>query len=178
MPLDRSQWPKGPWDDEPDILEWIDEDSGLNCKMLRGPGGHWCGYVGVPKGHPAFGMSYDPIEYETIPEPVEFWRRHVTKRVEYAVRELEAHGGLTYAATENDGLHWFGFDCAHSDDLCPAYESTWASLKKHGLSLRGMRLTFDEAVYRDLKFVKNECRELAAQLAAIRNLKRKASDRA
>ena len=32
---------------------------------------------------------------------------------------VHVHGGLTYAGTEDDGIHWFGFDCAHAGDLSP-----------------------------------------------------------
>jgi hypothetical protein len=67
------------------------------------------GYVCVPKGHPAYGESYDSL-YEKFPD-------------------IEAHGGLTFAdaalaldwpeipASEKDS--WiFGFDTAHwQDDL-------------------------------------------------------------
>ncbi len=61
---------------------------------------HLCGYVGVFKGHPLYGKSYDEDEV--------MW-------------EIEVHGGLTYADNhipnkEPDGLWWFGFDCSHAGD--------------------------------------------------------------
>jgi hypothetical protein len=34
-PVDRTGWPPGPWDDEPDRIEWIDEATGQPCLMRR-----------------------------------------------------------------------------------------------------------------------------------------------
>jgi hypothetical protein len=77
--------------------------AGLNCiaLLLTGEGGfcdHRCAYVGVPKSHIAYNMSYSDLNIE------------------------HAHGGLTYAKMGNgkDGflknLYWFGVDYAHSFD--------------------------------------------------------------
>ena len=57
--IDKSTWTRGPWDSEPDRVEWRDPASGYACLALRGPVGAWCGYVGVPEGHPAHGLHYD-----------------------------------------------------------------------------------------------------------------------
>jgi len=99
-----AELPAGPWHDEPDRLEW--SHAGFRCLMTRGPMGHWCGYVGVPPGHPWHGTDY----------------RHI---------EASVHGGITYAHAcqgnvchvpppgEPDDLWWVGFDCCHADDLSP-----------------------------------------------------------
>lgn len=43
--LNRNGWPKGPWDAERfDRKEWIDQDTGFQCMICRGPLGNWCGY--------------------------------------------------------------------------------------------------------------------------------------
>lgn len=76
--------------------EW--KHAGLSCAVvLAREGGHRCGYVRVPPGHPAHGKDYnDP--------------------------DVEVHGGLTFAEIEpctehEDGVgFWFGFDCAHFGD--------------------------------------------------------------
>ena len=39
-----------PWLTEPDRLEWTHE--GYPCLAVRNSFGAWCGYVGVPEGHP------------------------------------------------------------------------------------------------------------------------------
>ena len=49
--VDKSAWDRGPWDDEPDRVEWrVPELPQLACLVVRGPLGSWCGYVGVPPG--------------------------------------------------------------------------------------------------------------------------------
>lgn len=85
--------------DEPRFF--TDEATGLACAMLRGPLGHWCGYVGVPTDHALYGKHYDDFP-------------------------ARAHGGLTWSGklpgkyeTHSQSLWWFGFDCAHSEDYAP-----------------------------------------------------------
>lgn len=56
---DKTAWGDGPWLNEPDKRQWQDEATGLSCLIVRGPVGALCGYVGVPEGHPAYGLSYD-----------------------------------------------------------------------------------------------------------------------
>lgn len=58
MTFDKATLPPGPWHLEPDELRWIDPATGYTALAWRGPMGAWCGYVGVPKWHPAHGMSY------------------------------------------------------------------------------------------------------------------------
>lgn len=94
--LDKSSWPRGPWDQEPDFLQFT--HSGLPCVVLRTDLGHLCGYVGVPADHPyATGMR--------------------------SISDLSVHGGVTWdkAGEEND-LFWIGFDCGHSGDSSPKME--------------------------------------------------------
>jgi hypothetical protein len=149
--LDRSKWPKGPWDGEPDKVQFVDADTGLPCLAVRTQNlGQWCGYVGVPPGHPLHGKTLD----------------------DERAGELLVHGGVTFAAGcddakgegfgichvpdpgEPDGVWWFGFDCAHGWDVVPA-------MLAHGLVLG------DDCEYRTLEYVKGECRALAAQLFVL-----------
>jgi hypothetical protein len=137
--VDRSGWPAGPWDDEPDRVEF--EHAGLPCLLNRGGGGAWCGYAAVPPGHPLHGQDYE-------------------------VPEVEVHGGLTYAAScggaichvpepgEPDDVWWFGFDCAHAWDVLP------------GTLRYGGRLP--DSVYRTMDYVRRETERLAEQLAAVK----------
>lgn len=76
--------------------EW--KHAGLSCAIvLAREGGHRCGYVRVPPGHPDFGKGCDAVP-------------------------VNVHGGLTFAEIEpckehEDGQgYWFGFDCAHAED--------------------------------------------------------------
>lgn len=74
--IDKTTWGPGPWQTEPDKIQWQDMATGLACLAVRHPvHGHWCGYVGVPEGHPLFGKSYDDAE------------------------RFDVHGGITFADT-------------------------------------------------------------------------------
>lgn len=142
--IDKSGWPRGPWDDEIDKRQWVDPASGLPCMILRARKelGHWCGYVGVPPTHPLHGKDYDSVD-------------------------VDVHGGLTFAAGcsggdpstsichvvepgEPDDAWWFGFDCAHYMDLLP-----------------GISLSCGDETYRDQGYVTRETERLAKQLAAL-----------
>lgn len=81
---------------------WLIEASfmykGYRCVVVGINAGHRCGYVGLPRGHKYYGEDYDDIP-------------------------IDCHGGLTYSrdnpnypVTNNEGLYWIGFDCAHYDD--------------------------------------------------------------
>lgn len=148
--VDKSAWGAGPWQDEPDKLQWRDEATGLPCLIVRHPsGGHLCGYVGVSADHPYFGKGYDLVD-------------------------VDVHGGLTFAdrcqsdgrichvveSGEDDNVWWLGFDCAHCWDLSPGFQST---LRAYGLPPRPTDL---EDEYRTLDYVRQQCVLLAGQLAA------------
>jgi hypothetical protein len=142
--IDKSTWDRGDWDGEPDKVQWQDEATGLPCLAVRhGHYGHWCGYVGVADGHPAYEKHYDSVDLSR-----------------------GVHGGLTFseacqpndsedrgichipADSEPDHVWWLGFDCAHYGDLSPSG-----------------RDYHRDGSYRTLKYVKSECRSLAAQLS-------------
>jgi hypothetical protein len=149
--VDKSAWGPGPWQDECDKLQWPDEETGLPCLIVRNRFGALCGYVGVAEGHPWFRADYD-------------------------IPEVDVHGGLTFAAPcspnedessgichvpdpgEPEHVWWFGFDCAHANDLCPGMLARECAL---GLSTRGS----EEDEYRDMTYVRAECARLAKQLA-------------
>jgi hypothetical protein len=144
--IDKSTWGGGPWQTEPDRLEW--RHAGFPCLMVRNDHmGHWCGYVGVPPGHPLHGKGYSEAEvYEAV----------------------SVHGGLTYARDCQENSHichvaqsgepehvwWFGFDCAHGGDLSPAMRA------RLPLDLR----MDDYETYKDLAYVREETNQLAEQL--------------
>lgn len=151
--VDKSKYlTRGEWDAEPDKMQWQDEATGLPCLIVRGPDGALCGYVGVAEGHKFYEQHYDAVE---IPR-------------EDDNKYPDVHGGLTFADfcadTKDESKHichipgpgephkvwWFGFDCAHSGDLCPGYHKEFP---------------FDDyASYKDVRYVKREVTKLAAQL--------------
>lgn len=157
--IDRSGWPAGPWDDEPDKLSWTDPATDLPCLITRGNPmtGSLCGYVAVEPGHPLHGKDYSEAD-------------------------VEAHGGLTFAAACNDDdpvesavchvpepgkpadVWWFGFDCAHAWDVQPGMIGAY---HKMGIApppeLLGNGL-FGGGSYKTVEYVKAECESLAQQL--------------
>jgi hypothetical protein len=89
-----------PWESEPDSSCWVDPETRSQCMARRGPSGHWCGYVGLPRDHPAFGVDDGDVD-------------------------VDVHGGLTFSGTvdvDPEGLWWLGFDCAHLGDLVPGLD--------------------------------------------------------
>jgi len=148
--LEKSEWGPGPWQDEPDRVEW--RHAGLPCLVRRSPmGGNWCGYVAVPPGHPLHGADYD-------------------------TPGVDVHGGLTYAAAcdgsegvgichvpregEPADVWWLAFDCHHLWDIAPCFLAEMARIgipqHRHG-----------HEVYRDLAYVTAETNRLADQLAEL-----------
>jgi hypothetical protein len=159
--VDRTGWPKGPWDDEPDREDW-ETAAGLPAIALRHPSGHWCGYVGVAPLHPA----------ANVKEGVE--------------DVINVHGGITYGPSpcagrichvpkpgEKDERVWFGFDFAHCDDVSPGdTDDDWTVWVEDGRKARWGRKAIDsvgevKGVYRDLAYVRAECERAASQLAAM-----------
>lgn len=153
---DRERWGDGPWINEPDKVQWVDSDAGYACLAVRAYRGgendivglgHWCGYVGVPEGHPAF------------------------QKEDVAV---SVHGGLTFSdfCQEDhergvchvpevgmpDKVWWLGFDCAHLGDLSPGLVRT---LKEVHINVA------IGDTYRTLDYIQQECHQLATQLKAM-----------
>jgi hypothetical protein len=133
-----------PWLTEPD--EWFsrDDNTGYATMILRNRMGALCGYVGVPVGHPLYGLPY----YD--------W--NATTPEQEAVNNIEVHGGLTFAGQgrrapdEYKDYWWFGFDCAHAGDYVP---------------VRPDVMTDFGCKYRDMKYVKEQIALLAKQIHAI-----------
>lgn len=132
---DKTHWAPGPWDQEPDLVEF--RHAGLPCVLRRSRSGAWCGYVGVPPGHPEHGKDYNAVN-------------------------VEVHGGLTYGRAcdpdvachvpgpgESGDFFWFGFDCNHGFDVTP---------------MVAFMFTLRAAAYRDLGYVRAQTERLAEQL--------------
>ena len=156
----KTEWPEGVWQREPDQSRWVDAKTGLDCLVLRGPVGAWCGYVGVTSEHPAYGFTNSKYDY-SIDEVVS---GEATKAVniQSQINAIDVHGGLTYAGSDDlrgCDRHWFGFDCSHAGDFAPGYED---------VTRLGLPTGWGTVIeYRDMAYVQEECRRLAEQLAAI-----------
>lgn len=143
--LDKKLLAPGPWHDEPDRVDFVHE--GFACFINRAPLGVWCGYVGVPEGHPWFGKQYDNIS-------------------------ADVHGGLTYSALCHgelchvpqpgmpDHVWWLGFDCGHYMDLVPKMITLEATV------LKDLPRTH-HGIYKDQHYVTRETQRLAEQARAV-----------
>ena len=140
---DKSKYPEGEWNSEPDKIQWVDEYSNLDCLILRNSFGALCGYVGVTRDHPLFRKDEDDID-------------------------VSVHGGVTFtdvcSASEGDehichvpfqgrdpDVWWIGFDCAHNSDFIPGMSSVF----------------YERNSYKNVRYVKNEVKSLASQLKEI-----------
>lgn len=156
--IDKSAWGDGPWMNEPDKVQFVDEETGLPCLIVRQSShGALCGYVGVTEDHPLYKVHYNKVELI-----------------------VDVHGGLTYSNEcqpvevesigvchvpepgQPDHVWWFGFDCAHAFDLAPGMRSM---LRDNGLFFER-----DSDVYRDIDYVKEQIKELARQLHSARKV--------
>jgi hypothetical protein len=148
--VDKSAWGDGPWQSEPDKIQWQDKATGLPCLIVRGPVGALCGYVGVAPGHPFHGKNYHDVDVEI--------HGGLTFSDECCQRESGDAGSICHVADEGepDDVWWFGFDCAHAWDRCPVLGGT----EILGLSRK--------EEYRTIDYVERQCRELARQLSELR----------
>ena len=112
----------------------------------RGPL-HHCGYVGVPDGHPWYGVAH----YHAAPDdvrraaaaagadPVQYAIDHAEHYGEHSPgAQVEVHGGLTWSDTapssgaDDRASWWFGFDAGHAGDLRRPtdgpYPTGWGSI--------------------------------------------------
>jgi hypothetical protein len=140
--IDKSQWGEGPWQQEPDRLEW--RQHGFPCLIVRNRMGFWCGYVAVGQEHPCYGQGYRNVN-------------------------VDVHGDLTYAGRcaghichvpqsgESEDVWWLGFDCGHAFDLEPMSEML---LRNSGFQ----RELPTQDIYRDMHYVTAETNSLALQL--------------
>lgn len=100
--MDKSNWPRGIWDYEPDNLEWVDNPTDLVCHIRRHEFGYLCGYVAICEHHPWY---YLPEE-------------------EWLSKDLPSHGGITCADYDPGHLYlWVGFGCYHEGDFIPGMTS-------------------------------------------------------
>lgn len=111
--IDASKTGKG------STTEWIDDTGtpALRCEIVNI--GWWCGYVGVPPGHPLHGRHF----------------RDCSKALHEA-----AHGGLTFSGLcgKDDQTWWLGFDCMHWFDVKdpPSEADVRASVERLAAAVR------------------------------------------
>lgn len=171
--MDKSTWAEGPWNAEPDKVQWVDRSTDLDCLIVRGPMGSLCGYVGVPPDHPDHGKSYNDLE-----------------------GDLLVHGGLTFADKcmedrpecegvchvpypgRADDVWWFGFDCGHHMDVSPGLDARmnemYSNMPKERQAQRERLQALADSgplprdTYRPIGYVAREVEGLAQQLVQRR----------
>lgn len=140
---------EGPWYNEPDFLDWVDEETQYPCYIIRHPAfGCLLGYVRLSKEHPLFGKDLSSYDSKY---------------------DIDVHGGVSHAnekfpgcslpqitLNHDEGYWYIGFDCAHAGDVAPALD-----LAPGGYN------NYPYGTYKDVNFVKNECKKLAAQLKSF-----------
>jgi hypothetical protein len=157
--INKSHWREGPWFNEPDKIQWIDETTGYDCLIVRNKRfGFLCGYCGIDFFHPFYQKHYDKIgNYESI--------------------EIDVHGDLTFSdfcsGEEETGIchiplngrsshiWWFGFDCGHAYDIFP-----------HPLFDSDIDDLTLNITYKTIPYVESQVQHLAKQLFEIENQKR------
>jgi len=144
----------GDWLDEPDEIQFEYKD--IKCLIVRilkrEPyakeevyfGGHLCGYISLPEGHPLYGKKIDEID-------------------------LHCYRGITYAENTDEGFT-IGFDCGHIGDLIPSM----AQMRKvypdpFPIPEEFMKYSIFNPIYRNMDFCIKECKSMARQAAKMNN---------
>jgi hypothetical protein len=167
--IDKATWGAGKWADEPDKAQWTDGITGLSCLAVRTSGpGHWCGYVGVPAGHPLYGHDWQDDD-----SPVRLLRvhdggvNHSAPCAEDSDIPMEQRICHIPEPGQPDDVWWFGFHCAYGDDFAPGQVPTMKSCGVDTALLEGLSVGSDDREYRDLDYVRSQCAHLAEQLVFI-----------
>lgn len=158
--IDKSTWGPGPWQDEPDKIQWQDEATGLPCLIVRvAESGHLCGYVGIAPGHPWY-----ELEAGRIKAPVHCglnFGKHCQLGDEARyVCHVPGPG-------EPDHLWWLGFDCGHAFDLQPGIE---ALLRRTGDDFQLELPPAFRSVYRDIPYVRANVARLACVAFGVKGM--------
>lgn len=163
------------------IVEHEEEREGYKLVAIFGDIGHRCGYVGVPKTHPLYGLDYlDPLPEGMKQRGVDVLEGQVGKRgsidVLCAVMGdimkvgfiFDVHGSITYSGGKSypvqnpDNKWWFfGFDCGHYGDKKDTDASERYGFRKHSFFFH------DYGEVRTLDYVWDECLSLYKQLKEV-----------
>jgi hypothetical protein len=151
MPAEKADLPQGPWQYEPDKIQWVDQATGLPCLIVRNHLGALCGYAGVTPGHPFYRKRHDEDDVEL----------QCRREINYSAACDHARHpwqGICHIPEPGatDDVWWFGFDCMRCFDLVPAF-----------ISRSPVDRFFEQRMrlgYRDVTWVARAVTEFAAQL--------------
>lgn len=138
--LDKTDWPEGPWKEEPDLKGWLDGATSLPCFIRRSEfEGYFCGYIGIPKNHPLHSISYNEIN-----KLINF-----KCKLNFSSLFGDKFYENPHSSCLSNDLWWVGFSCDSYKDFSP------------------LKYTFSEpdiSAYKDVKFLEKQCAEIAAKL--------------
>lgn len=157
---------------------------GYECIVIMTDRGHRCGYVGIPKTHPLYGVDYSQktevlrcFKEKIETEDVEFGNRGIIPLLLHSWSDekdnfmapdivFNVHGGITFSGEGRAGfplmmknVWWYGFDCAHAGDA-PDLDR----IKDPSLREIMERHPIESDVIRTLEYCIEECERLADQL--------------
>lgn len=71
--FDKATW-SGCWQDEPDVKQWTDRETGLPCLIVRGDDGALFGYVGVDRASASYGVTLGAktLDYALFGDGIKF----------------------------------------------------------------------------------------------------------
>ena len=152
--------------------DWFYKD--LRCVVIMGHMGFRCGYVGIDKTHPLYGIKYNAeIEITENKKKAllkgEVGKRGVISLFSYSLHEkitpeilFDVHGGITFSGEDKiypveSDLWWIGFDCGHVED--------GKDLSVVSGQLKKIELKWPTGgILRSLEYCTEECESLADQL--------------
>lgn len=184
-------FPIGPWTNEPDKAQWIDEATGLDCLIVRNRMGALCGYVGVPEGHPAHRQDYDNVDADAhggltfaggchvvTRESWERWRAQMLTRQEEAAKFPQGDAARDWRTMDRCVDNYdLWFEHMQASVVCHVREEGrpdniwWLGFDAaHSGDLIPAFCNFYSAsngTYRNLDYIREECRKLALQLSKL-----------
>jgi hypothetical protein len=137
-----------PWKDEPDFAYYTDKNTGLDYCINRSVElGFLCGYVIITKE-----------EIELLVSIID---------------DFDVHGGVSFCDELTfkyiNSSFAIGFDCGHARDLAPFQ---FAEEYNFIYSKQSLKHKLKNDIYRDIKYVQNECKKLVAQVADLLKLRK------
>lgn len=134
---------------------------------------HYCGYVGVPEDHLAFGMEgYAFLDSDES----KYTEKYLN--IMHQINAINVHGGITFAQEAEDDypssvrdVWWFGFDAAHAGDAT-AWEDGKELLetdeeKEVAKTTKGIIGKCETDTVNGFDYMEEQCEILAKQLKEI-----------
>lgn len=163
--VDRSDWGPGPWDGEPDKVQWVDPATGYPCIASRGNprNGAWCGYVAIEPGHPLHGTYFTDAQ-AVIEVGLSFSDScNDEAPAEYAVCHVPEPG-------KPADVWWLGFDFDHAWDIAPGADARDRKRGRLPVLREGERPFGADGPlvsYKTLSTARARCAELAGELKVL-----------